>query len=204
MAALTLDEHTRIRHAVRAAESKTSGEIFVVVTGSSGEFRFVPLLWPALLALVVPWPLLFFTTWPTDVILVVQAATFALTATILIHPALRRRLVPSSILDASSRRAALSQFMGHGVHLTENRTGVLIYVAVWDRRVEIVADAQIDQKVEQSAWDELADAVVQAARRGALADGIVHAVERAGSVLAQHFPHRPDDRNELPDHVVEL
>ena len=94
--------------------------------------------------------------------------------------------------------------MAHGVHLTEARTGVLIYVALADRRVEIVADAGIHSKVDQSAWDELAHDVTAAARDGCLVDGVVKAVSRAGALLAAYFPHRPNDRNELSDRVVEI
>jgi len=110
----------------------------------------------------------------------------------------------ASIAAAATRKTALAQFMAHGVHLAENRTGVLIFVALADRRVEIVADAGINSKVDQSAWDELAQDVVQAARAGALTDGLVTAVQRAGKLLARHFPPAPLDRNELPDRVVEI
>jgi putative membrane protein len=95
-------------------------------------------------------------------------------------------------------------FFAHGVHLTQARTGVLIYVALLQRQVEIVADAGIHGKVAQSAWDELAGAVTDAAREGRLADGIVDAVRRAGVLLAAHFPPKPDDVNELSDRVVEI
>lgn len=201
-AVLTDDDRARISAAVTAAEAGTAGEIYVVISRTAGEFRFVPVLWAALLALIVPWPLLLLTRWGADTIFAAQALVFVGTALIVSHPALRRRLVPPAIAADVSRRAALAQFMAHGVHLTENRTGVLVYVALADRRVEIVADAVIHGRVEQHVWDELADAVVQAARRGALADGIVAAVGRAGAILAQHFPRSRGDRNELPDHVV--
>jgi putative membrane protein len=201
-AILTDAVQARISAAVRAAEATTSGEIYVVISNAADDFRFVPVLWAALLALVVPWPLLLLTSWAADTILAAQALVFVGAALLASHPAIRRRLVPSAIAADASRRAALAQFMAHGVHLTENRTGVLIYVALADRRVEIVADAVINDRVEQRVWDELADAVVLAARRGALADGIVAAVARAGAILTQHVPRARDDRNELPDRVV--
>lgn len=204
MATLTPDDRTRISAAVTAAEAGTSGEIYVVISDAVDDFRFVPVLWAALLALIAPWPMLLLTHWEADTILALQAAVFVLSAAIGSHPVLRRRLVPSAVAADASRRAALAQFMAHGVHLTESRTGVLIYVALADHRVEIVADELINTRVEQRAWDEIADLVILAARRRALADGIVAAVQRSGALLAQHFPRGPSDRNELPDRVVEI
>ena len=71
-----------------------------------------------------------------------------------------------------------------------------------DRRVEIVTDAGINGKVEQTVWDELAQEIAAAARGDELAEGLVGAVRRAGTLLGLHCPRTPDDRNELPDRVV--
>jgi putative membrane protein len=81
---------------------------------------------------------------------------------------------------------------------------VLIYVALADRRVEIVADANIDNKVNQNNWDELAREVAAAAHAERLADGLISAIDRAGQLLAQHFPAGDANPNELPDRVVEI
>jgi putative membrane protein len=201
---LTDAERARIADAVRTAEAKTAGEIYVVVARAAGEFRFVPILWAAVLALFAPWPLLLLTLWSTEIILAAQALVFVVAALVFSHPALQHRLVPPGVAAAETRESALALFMAHGVHLTAQRTGVLIYVALAERRVEVVADQLINERVPQSAWDGLAAAVVEAARRGALAEGLIAAVQGAGALLAQHFPRAREDRNELPDRVVEL
>jgi putative membrane protein len=203
-ATFTDADRARLTEAIRAAEALTSGEIYVVVAREAGEFRFVPILWAALAALVLPWPLHLLTYWPTSIILLLQVLTFVAIALVTSHTPLRHRLVPARIAADAARTAALAQFMAHGVHLTEKRTGVLIYVALANRRVEVVADAGIHGKVDQSAWNEIAQDVVEAARAGALADGLTRAVKHAGELLAQHFPPAPLDRNELPDRVVEI
>jgi putative membrane protein len=70
--------------------------------------------------------------------------------------------------------------------------------------VEVVADDVIDGKVDQLEWQALTEEIVTAAREGRLADGLVIAIRRAGAVLAQHFPRRADDKNEIPNRVVEI
>jgi putative membrane protein len=201
---LTAHDRARISDAVREAEAATSGEIYVVVARAADDFRFVPVLWAALAALILPWPLHLFTTLSSTTILLAQAIFFAVVASALSHPTLRHALVPRAIAAESSRKHAHALFFAHGVHLTEARTGVLIYVALLHRRVEIVADTGIHGKVDQSAWDALAREVTDAARAGRLVDGIINAVRRAGALLAAHFPPGPDDVNELSNRVVEI
>ena len=201
---ITEQDRAQISAEIRAAESRTAGEIYVVIDREAHAYWAVPMLWASLIALLMPWPLHLLTYWATTTILVTQVLTFVAVSLLASHPALHFRLVPRFLAADRARRMAQAQFMAHGVHLTENRTGVLIYVAIVDRRVEIVADAGINSKVAQSEWDELADQVANSARVNRLLDGLLLGVRRAGILLAEHFPRSIDDRNELPDSVVEI
>src|SRR3954453_7089632 len=147
--ALTPDKHARLAQAIEAAEAKTAGEIYVVVARQAAEHHWAPLFWAALLALLIPWPLHFFTDLSATTILIVQSVSFTVTVSILEHPRLRPGIVPAKIAGAAVRNAAHAQFLAHGVHLTSDRTGVLIYVALAERCVEVVADDVIDAKVDQ-------------------------------------------------------
>lgn len=201
---LSAEDRARIAHAIAAAEANTAGEIYVVIARQADDYRLVPVLWAALLALLIAWPLHLATDLSATAILLIQGVGFVLAASLLAHPRLRLAIVPLSIACEAVRAAAQAQFFAHGVHLTSERTGVLIYVALAEHCVEVVADDGIDAKVSQSEWKALADEVVTAARQNRLADGLVAAVRHAGLLLAQHFPPAPDDKNELPDRVVEM
>jgi putative membrane protein len=203
-AKLSETDRVRIADAIRAAEANTAGEIYVVVAGEASQFRSIPVLWAAIVALIVPWPLFVLTDLPAGVILMVQVVTFVALATVFSLDRIRHSLVPPSIAATAARKAAQAQFLAHGVHLTAERTGILIYVALADRRVEIVADDGINRKVAQSELDQLADDVVAAARVDALAEGLVAAVNDAGKLLSQHFPPPAINPNELPNRVVEI
>jgi putative membrane protein len=202
--ALTAAERARIGQAIEAAEAETAGEIYVVVARRADDYHLVPVFWAALLALLIPWPLHFFTDLSTTTILVIQGVSFIVSASILAHPRLRLMIVPASIACDTTRKLAHTQFFAHGLHLTSERTGVLIFVALAEHCVEVVADDLIDAKVDQTAWKALTDEIVTAARQNRLADGLVNAIGRAGRLLAQHFPRKPDDKNELADRVVEI
>jgi putative membrane protein len=197
-------DRQRIVAAIRAAEAQTSGEIYVVVCRQTVDFRFGAVVWAAVAALSLPWPLHLLTSLSTTVILLLQTALFVAVATALSQPPLRLWAMPAGTVAEAVRKQAQAQFLAHGIHLTQQRTGVLIYVALAERRVEIVADDGIHAKVDQSAWNELARAVVIGAQGRRLTDGIVEAVQGAGALLARHVPPAPVNVNELPDRVVEL
>jgi putative membrane protein len=201
---LTKDEARHVSDAIEAAEKKTAGEIFVVVAAHADDYRLVPVLWAALAALILIWPLAYFTPLADTTLLLVQAAIFLCWSMALSPDAIRYRAVPGPLAEAAAEKAAREQFLSHGVHLTSARTGILIYAALAERRVEIVADDGIAAKVEQAEWDAIADTVVSAAKANDLAHGLVKAVEQSGKLLAQHFPPAKNDRDELPNRVVEL
>ena len=202
--ALTEEEHASLSNEIRDAEAATSGEIYVVVAHSPDAFRLVPILWAALFALLLAWALDLGTGLSTSMILSLQALGFIAAALLLSLPSFRYRIVPAAIAEDAAHRAALAQFMAHGVHLTSARTGVLIYVSLLPRRIEILADAGIHAKVGQDIWDRAVARLAAEARTGRLSDGLTHAIRDLGALLAVHFPGTKGDRNELPNRVIEV
>jgi len=97
--------------------------------------------------------------------------------------------------------AARRRFEALGMTATAARNGVLIFVAVDDRRFSILGDRGIDAKVPPGFWDTTAAAMAEGFRRGDLADGIVTGLAEAGNALAQWFPRQEDDVNELADEI---
>ncbi len=202
--ALSEAERTRVRDAVAAAEAGTTGEIFVVVAEMSDDYRFIPLTWATLAALVVPLPLVFFTALAAAMIFAVQLAVFIVLALALSWPSVRPKVVPGPVKHGRAHGLAVQQFLARGLQMTEARTGALIFVSLAERHAEVVADAGIAAKVDQAEWDAVIAALVGEIREGRLAEGLLAAVAGVGAVLARHFPSEPGDRNELPNEVVLL
>lgn len=197
-------ERARVRDAVAAAEMRTTGEIFVVVTGKSDDYRFIPLLWATLAALIVPLPLIFLTALGAAAIFAVQLAAFIVLALVLSWPTLRPLAVPGRVKHGRAHALAVQQFLAHGLQMTEARTGALIFVSLAERHAEVVADAGIAAKVDQAEWDAVIARLTGEIRAGRLDEGLAAAIGGVGAVLARHFPARPGDRNELPNEVVLL
>ena len=199
-------DKAKINDAIRAAESKTSGELYCVLAQNAGSYRLVPVAWAAALALLVPWPLIASTTWSAMTVYVIQLVVFSAVAIGLSQPSIRFHIVPGRTKRERAHAAAMRQFWAHGMHKTQKRTGVLIFAAVAERYVEIIADAGINAKVSQDVWDAAIASLVSAIKAGRPGDGFVTAIEQCGAVLAQHFPVAPGSVNpdELPDRLVEI
>jgi putative membrane protein len=197
-------DRARIRQAVAAAEARTSGEVFTVVAEECDDYRFIPLLWATLAALIVPLPLIFLTLWPASLIWLTQLAAFAVLAVGFSLPAVRPAVIPRRIKREAARALAVQQFLAHGLHTTEARTGVLIFVALAEHHAEIIADTGIAAKVDAAAWQGAMDRLVGEVGAGRLADGLIAAIESTGAVLARHFPPRAGDRNELSNDLILL
>ena len=207
---MTDRDHALIAEAIRKAEESTAGEIYCVVARSSDGYFFSAAMVFTVSILVISLAVAFFmeTWWLTMRLPVfVSAQLLALAAALaLVYalPGLRIRLAPRRWQYMRAHDNALKQFLARNVHLTAERTGVLIFVSLAEHYAEIVADAGINAKVPQDMWDSIVAGLLDDARRDRLADGFVTAIAAVGALLAEHFPPRPDDVNELDDHLVEI
>ncbi len=111
---------------------------------------------------------------------------------------------PALLARHSPRERALEVFSQLRVWDTEENNGVLIYLLLADRDIEIVADRGVNARVPQAEWDKICSAMEQGLRRGEFEAAVVRGIEQASALLARHYPPRPGDRNELPDRPVRL
>lgn len=102
------------------------------------------------------------------------------------------------------RARALQLFGQLGVWDTEHNNGVLVYVLLADRDVEIVADRGINRRVPQEAWDAICRGMERAFGEGRFEEGAIDGVSAVGDLLVQHFPRSAAGPNELPDTPVIL
>jgi uncharacterized membrane protein len=105
---------------------------------------------------------------------------------------------------ATPRERALQAFSHLGIWDTTANNGVLIYVLLADRAVEIVADRGIAARVTQAEWEQICGEMQAHFRAGRFAEGSTAGVLRVGQILAQHFPAGSDAANELPNRPVML
>lgn len=207
-------ERDRIREAVAAAERRTSGEIVPYVVRQSGGYEVA--VWRAaaagaLLATAVAlavawlndgWGLgWLYSAWAMTLVSVGGGVAGAVLAASV--PAARRALAGADRMAERVHRRAAEAFLDEEVFDTRDRTGILLFVSLFEHRVEVVGDAGINAKVEPEEWVEVVDLVRDGVRRrSSLAEGIVAAIERCGDLLHRRGVEvRHDDTDELSDDV---
>ena len=104
----------------------------------------------------------------------------------------------------SARERALAAFSELRVWDTERNNGVLLYLLLADRDVEIVADRGYNGKVAAEEWEGVCRRMEGTLRDGRAADAVIAGIEALSSIAARHFPPAPRDRNELPDAPARL
>ena len=111
--------------------------------------------------------------------------------------------LPALFAGRSAHERALEQFARLRVWDTEDNAGVLIYLLLADRRVEIVADRGIHARVGAVAWETICGAMQREFAAGRFEAGMLTGISAVSDLLAQHFPANPDGNpNELPDAPV--
>jgi len=84
---------------------------------------------------------------------------------------------------------------------TEQRNGVLFYLAVEDKKFAILGDVGINQKVQSDFWEKTKELVLENFKNSTVADGLAKGIIMAGEQLKDHFPYQVDDVNELSDDI---
>lgn len=197
-------DKARIAEAIAQVERQTSAEIVAVVAAESGTYQYVPYMWAALAALVVPWPLIYFTWWPVQWIFVVQLVVFTALVLALLPRGIRLALVPRAVKHERAHRRAIEQFLVQNLTTTKGRTGVLVFVSIAERYAEIIPDIGIADKVGEREWQATVDKLTSDIGEGRPADGFVTAIQSVGAHLIKHFPPGAHEPHQLPNHLIVL
>jgi len=199
------EEQQKIEAAVKAAESKTSGEVVPMVVDSSYDYPRTDLIAGGTLALasglIFSWAVGGESIWWFLPVFIV--GFFVFQQLIRSLPDLKRRLIHPDELTAEVKEKALVSFIEHGLHNTRDRTGILILISLFEHRVQILADSGINAKVPEHTWEEVDDIIVEGLKTGNACNAVCQAVERCGELLQEHFPRKHDDTNELPNLIME-
>lgn len=193
-----------VRAALAAAEKRTTGEIVPVVVERSDDHPGARWTWAFVTLLVGSALLERHLHWlEPHWLLLEQLALGALGWGLAwLLPDLQRRFVAPWRATEMAEEQAFQEFHRLGVHETAQRTGVLLFVSLFERRVVVLGDVGIASEVGAEHWERTKDAVLDGIRRGSLRDGLCAAIERCGDVLAEHHPRTGGDRNELADRLV--
>lgn len=119
--------------------------------------------------------------------------------------AVEATLATAALLHGQSARArAIELFSRLRIWDTERNNGVLIYLLLADRDVEIVADRGINDRVGSEEWEKISRRMEAAFREGKYEEGVLAGIEAVTRQIGRHYPHRGERPDELPDRPVLL
>ena len=189
-----------IAAAVRDIEKATDAEVVIVVRGRSGSYRHVDYLFGALLAFVgllfvLFSPFDFHTYWvPFDVALLFAVGAFVSSKS----DAIRRLLTSENFRTKAARAGAAAMFYEAGIANTHAENGLLIYLLLLERKMEVIADRGILKAVPPLKWNHSVFELKEVAQKCEPED-LICALRNLGAVLAEHLPATGENPNELAD-----
>jgi len=207
-------DQERIRDRVREIEKTTSGELVPMIVSASSHYPGAGALGAMVFGFAVAFladvALGFARLWrgfqPLDIWLfpaVFGVVFFAVLALERFFPSLKRPFIHDADSGAEVGEAAFAAFYRHGLAHTRNRTGILIFISIFERKVHVIADEGIHAKVGDDSWKRAVELVVGGFKSGRPTEAVCDAIAYCGKLLAEHFPRKRGDTDELDNLIVE-
>ena len=208
---LSDDQRARVNAAVEKAEKLTAGEIVVMFISASYHYPMANVIGATTFA--IPLALIFTPViggwlWIGNqnmwLFLGLLTVFFVLFHEIIKHLLwLKRYFISRKEIDAEVKEAAVTHFFHHGLYRTRDKTGVLVLISVFERRVWVLADEGINAKVPEGQWESIVKIITDGIKQKRPAEAICAAVEKIGDLLKVHFPIKPDDIDELKNVIID-
>ena len=214
---LTSEEMEDVENAVKKAEQNTSGEIATAIIKESSDYAFYEII-VALIAGFIAYMICLYLYTPISVWLeslfweytAIYSAAFLGTAAIISIgtvyllaniPGADRFIVPRRIISKNVKQRAVNYFSEAGLFNTRDRSGILIFISYREKRIELLADSGISALISEEKWKDIVDTLVRDIKKKETGRGLVKAIAQCGKLLAEHFPIKDDDTNELNDGI---
>lgn len=193
----------RLHTAVAEIEKESDAEIVALIYSHSNGYREIALFVAAIVTYLVYSFLMFTPSLITDFTLYVAPILVFIGVYFLVDKVkpIKRRLIPTKTKHKSAEIYARALFQKAGIHHTERNTGVLIFISLLEKSVQIIPDRGIQNAINAEDWGRIQtyfDAIFEA---DDIESGIVAALSQAKPIFALNVPILPDDINELPDYL---
>jgi putative membrane protein len=208
---LSQEQQEEIRKAVRAAETKTAGEIVCMLVSASYHYPMAAVIGAATLALpaaILLTELLGGRLWLGTENMWLFMGFFALLF-LMFHVVigrtawLKRLFISRREIEEEVQEAAMVNFFRNGLYKTRDATGVLIFISIFEHKVWVLADYGINAIVAPDQWETIVSRITRGIGNKQAAPAICEAVAIVGNLLAEQFPIKPDDTNELSSLIIE-
>ncbi len=197
-------EKEQIRQAVTSAELATSGEIATMVVDHSDRYHEAEILGgglvAGLVALIITVVVHHVTVW--SYIPLVFLLFYPARLLFVRFPHLKRPFINKKRMMHAVRERAVRAFFEKRLYKTREENGVLIFIAILERKVWILGDRGIDRVIPHETWQGYAGEISMGIREGRACAALCTVIGKCGKLLAETFPRKEDDLNELPDDTL--
>ena len=211
---LTEQDKHAVQTCVAEVEKNTSGEIVPMVVSSSYHYPMSNMIGGLIISLLIAIGVTLAysirKSWGgvTAMDIWLFPAVFAVAFLLFYElvkriPGLKRIFITKAEIAEEVEEAALSAFYRNGLDNTRDRTGILIFISVFERQAYVLADEGINAKVDKAVWQGVINLVVNGIKQHKQAEGICKAVRRCGELIREHFSIKADDTNELGNLIIE-
>ena len=202
---LTKEEQDSLVQCVKDVEKRTSGEIVPVIASTSYDYRRAGLIGGLIFGVVaaVCTATIFNRTDMWAFLVQFLGFFFVFSRLLNAFPAMKKPFISKREMQEEVNEAAFTAFYQYGLHHTRDLTGIIIYVSVFERSVQILADKGINDKVDPNVWGEVITTITEGIRAGRSGEALCHGVTRCGELVTRNFPIKPDDTDELPNLIIE-
>lgn len=200
---ITKNDLQKINHLIKEAESKTSGEIVPVILTKSDDYLYTHYLCALLFTFIGTFIITngSATKLPSPPIILITI--MAITGYIIpFHPYIKRLLLTKKEIEEEVNQKALQTFFSNKLHHTKDATGILIFISILERRVQILGDHGINKKVDQAFWDDEVNKLSKSIKNNQIVEGLSQVISILGDKLSEHFPVQPNDTDELKNDLV--
>lgn len=211
------NDQDKIKEAVKKAESKTSGEIVTAFIKESDSYAIYELTFSFACGFIYFIILLFFSVpiekllmnifWDYSTKYLLAFYGFSIFFVISIVYFLTnisfidRLIINKKIMRQKVRERALRYFIEAGVLNTKDRTGILIFISYLERRVELIADSGISDKISEAQWVSITKTIINGIKAKKFIPNLCESIVECGKLLQKHFPIKKDDVNELANDI---
>lgn len=195
-----------ISEVVKKAEQNTSGEIVPMVVHQSSMLWHLPRFLTVCLFNIVTLAVVGFYEHLTvkeisGIFIGGLILSFGLSYWLAKWPWLQRWLNQEGA-EEQVRSRAMTEFTHHHLSATKQRTGILLFVSVLERKAVVLADRAISEKLAPEVWQEVVQLLTQGLQERQWVKGFSVAIEKCGQILATHFPAQGSNPNEIANHLI--
>jgi putative membrane protein len=198
------EERERIKKTVQDVETRTIGEVAVMVVDSSDQYIEAEVMGGvflgSLISLVLTMAFFHSSLWS----FIWLSFIFYFPAKYIFRkvPHLKTAFIGLKRKEHAVMQRAERAFYEKGLYKTRENSGVLFFLSLLERKVWVLADVGIYKRIEQETLNRFANTVSHGIRERRACDALCKAIEESGEVLASHFPMKPGDTDELSDEVM--